>query len=176
MEMPVEDRRSLISIRVQMLITLFNKRISDEALSSVVRVFCDGLEHLPSEAITRGFSKAEQELDRFPTPRLMKDICSEFIPTNMWCYDFKPAISRDPETGEQVSILLDPDPNCARCREPRSKHPVVRVSGGKVLFTCRHYKESGRGNDEEMFRPQDCPEGRAFLKTLKEIHDSARKP
>lgn len=78
MEMSIEDRRSLISIRVQILITLFGKKVSPESQEALVRVFCDGLERFPADSLVRGFTKAEQDLDRFPTPKIMRELCSEF--------------------------------------------------------------------------------------------------
>lgn len=56
--------------------------------------------------------------------------------------------------------MIDPDPNCKVCREPRSAHPTN---------TCTVYRSSGRGDDRVMFSPQDCPEGREFLAKLRNI-------
>lgn len=81
MDMSLEDRRSLISIRVQMLITVFGKKVSLDSLTALTRVFCDGLDRFPVDCLVRGFTKAEQDLERFPTPKVMRELCSEFSAT-----------------------------------------------------------------------------------------------
>src|SRR6266568_2111735 len=116
--MDLDSRRSLISIRLQMLITVFGKRTNDESLEALKRVFCEALENFPERVIMKGFGKAEQELDRFPTPKAMRTICAEVMPPNTWRYDYKPGV--DPEGQE---CLIDPDPDCDNCHEPRSWHP-----------------------------------------------------
>lgn len=132
----MEGRRSLISVRLQMLISLFNKKISSESLEALTRVYCTALENFPERSITQGFNNAEQALERFPTPKILRELCNKFAPSNVWKYHFKPGKARDPETGEEVDILIDPDP--------------------------------AAGKSNQVFRPQDCPEGRRFLAKLKE--------
>jgi hypothetical protein len=163
--MDLESKRSLISIRLQMLIDVFGKRVTDEGLEALRRIYCDALENFPEKVICKGFSRAEQTLERFPTPKTLAGICGEAMPPQTWRYDFRPSEDVDPEFGTPVKVLIDPDPNCAQCRAPKSEHPTS---------ACKEYKTSGLGDDRVMFKPQDCPEGRAFLKKLREI--AGRKP
>jgi hypothetical protein len=158
----LEDKLSLISIRLQMLIDLFGKKVSDNGLEALKRVYCDALQNFTKQAISAGFSKVEKNCDRFPTPKLLAYVCQENMPSEAWRYSFSPYEDQDPETGETVSVIIDPDPTCYTCREPRSSHPSKR---------CKQYTKSGLGDDRVMFRPQDCPEGRAFLAKLKEISE-----
>lgn len=161
----VETRRDYVSVRVQILASVFNRKISDE----LIRVFKDALERFPTKVMSEAFRKAEQQLERFPSPKLMQTICGECLPPQTWRYNFVPAKGRDPENKTEVNILIDPDPSCARCREPRSEHPIRKTAHGILLFTCQEYRASGLGNDEEMFLPQHCPGGRAFLSKLREL-------
>ena len=149
MPLDLEGRRSLISIRLQMLITVFGKRTTDESLEGLKRVFCEALENFPERVILKGFGKAEQELDRFPTPRAMREICGEAMPPNTWRYHYEPGT--DPEGNP---CLIDPDPDCDHCNEPRSWHPSAKCP----MFSGERRKY--------MYRPQDCEEGREFLKQL----------
>lgn len=120
-----------------MLATLFGKKLNDEQLQSIKRVYGNALEKFPHHVINEAFNRAERECERFPTPKLLIAIAGELVPSRTWRYDFKKAKRPDPETGMLVPVLIDPDP--------------------------------GRGKDPVMYLPQDCPEGRAYLKKLEEI-------
>ena len=102
-EMSLEDKRSLIGIRLQMLIDVFGKRVTDEGLEALKRVYGDALEKLPASTISQGFTRAEQECERFPTPKLLKDICSQFMPSSAWKYDYKPG-----KDANGIACLIDP--------------------------------------------------------------------
>lgn len=150
----LESRRSFISIRIQMLISLFGKKTSDDTLEAIKRVFCDVLENFPQRVITKVFTRAERECERFPTPRQLAILASEEMPGNAWRYNFTKAKRLDPENVMFIDVLIDPDPLCQTCRIAKSEH--------------KKQSHSYQG-DEVMYRPQDCPEGRAFLAKLKEI-------
>jgi hypothetical protein len=121
-------------------------------------VFEEVLKNYPKAVIQKAFTKAESELERFPTPKIMRTICSESMPSQTWRYDFEPSVDYDAES--EVRVLIDPDPTCSICREPKSIHPLKK---------CGRYTPSGLGDDRVMFRPQDCPEGREFLLKLRKI-------
>jgi hypothetical protein len=144
-----------------MLCAVFGRRGSEERK----RVFCDALERFPLDVISRAFSIAEQELERFPTPRVMREICQRIAPSTSWKYFSRPSEDKDPETGKPVTVLIDPDPNCAVCREPKFAHPTKQ---------CTVYHSSGLGDDRVMFSPQHCPEGREFLAELRNIANRAK--
>jgi hypothetical protein len=131
--MDLEARRTLISVRLQMLIALFGKKFSDDGLESVKRVYCDALQNFDDTAITGGFKKAEQTCERFPTPKAMKDFCSESTQSGAWRYNYGKSKALDPETGKEVEVRIDP------------------VTG------------------ELLFRAEDCPEGREFLRKFREL-------
>jgi len=124
-----EVRREYIGIRVQMLGQALGGKMTDEK----IRVFKDALERFPTRVMSVAFTRAEQQLERFPTPKLMQTICGECMPSNSWMYDYKKRESRDPETGRTITVAIDP------------------VTG------------------DQLFRPQDCPEGRAFLNKFREL-------
>lgn len=99
-----------------MLAEVYGKRPKPEQMEALKRVFCDALENLPESAISKGFSKAEQVLERFPTPKAMRELCSEFVPNEAWRRDYKAADGTDPETGDQVRVLIDPAPESPKDR------------------------------------------------------------
>jgi hypothetical protein len=104
----LESRQSLISVRLQMLCSLFGKRVAEENWDTFKRVYCEGLENFPADALSRGFKKAEQNCERFPSPKLMRDLCGEFI-SGAYRYNFRPMDARDPETGAPVKAKQDMD-------------------------------------------------------------------
>jgi len=161
-------RRNLVSTRVGMLITLFGRRVSEDGLATINQVYGDALEGFPIGAISSAFTKVEQEFEKLPSPKVMKELCQSFMMGSGWKYDFVRAKGFDPETGESVDVLIDPDPTCRRCRNARSDHPFILIQkDGQRITLCEEpvIKEG----DEIMYRPQHCPEGRAFLAKLKEI-------
>lgn len=130
----VDDRLSLISIRVQMLAAVFNRKTSD----AMVSVYKDALQGYPMPVLGKAFTQAEQTLERFPTPKIMRSLANEAMPSEAWRYRYSKAESRDPETGMVVTVLIDP------------------ASG------------------DELFRMNDCPEGRAFAAKLGEFSRSGK--
>lgn len=150
------DLNEYIKVRVLMLAAVFNRKASDE----LVEVFREILSKYPFTALQKAFSKAESTLERFPTPKQMREMCNEEMPSSAWRYDFKP--SHDPKG---VPCLIDPDPCCDSCREPKSVHPHRK---------CAFFQD--RLDAKYMYRPQDCPEGRGFLAALREFKKKVRKP
>lgn len=112
-----------------MLMAVFNRKPSDE----LVQVFKETLGGFSYEALKDAFRKAETELDRFPTPKVMREICCGCMPSRNWRYNFAKGKAKDAETGKEVPCLIDPE------------------------------------NGDKLFRPQDCPEGREFLKKFREM-------
>jgi len=104
-----EANRSLISVRIQMLMALFGKKVSDEGFESVKRVYCDALEGFASEAIMGGFRKAEQSCERFPTPKAIRELCSECSVSTLWRYTYNSSKAIDPETKQTVPVKIDPE-------------------------------------------------------------------
>jgi hypothetical protein len=153
--MSKEDTKALICTRLGMLINVFGKRTSEVQKQALERVWCDALGNLPAQAITDGFNKAEHSCERFPTPKSLRALCTEFMPSGAWKYDFSPSVDED-----GVEVLIDPDPTCTRCREPRSIHPTAK---------CQAWERSKLGDHRLMYRPQNCPEGRTFLEVLREV-------
>lgn len=138
--------RTIIRERIEMIAAVFSKKISEE----MILVFQSALERYPNEVLKRAFGKAETELERFPTPKAMRDYCNADMPSRGWAYDF--VHSRDPEG---IPCLLDPDPNCEHCRDPRSFHPTK---------TCDNFEGS-----IYMYKPEDCAEGRMYLAAVKAV-------
>ena len=101
----IDDRRSLIGIRIQMLAAVFNRKSNDE----LERVYKDSLQGFPLTVLGKAFTKAEQELERFPTPKVMRALGNESMPSQAWRYRYGRAESRDPETGMAVQVLIDPE-------------------------------------------------------------------
>lgn len=153
----------IIRDRVEILAAVFNRKINEQ----LILVFQDALRGYPKGALKRAFSKAETELEKFPTVKLMRTLCNGEMPSHAWQYTFTPSEDVDPEFGNTVRVLIDPDPTCSICREPKSIHPLRK---------CECYTPSGLGDDRVMFRPQDCPEGRTFLALLAEIARKKKIP
>lgn len=103
-----EANRTLISVRVQMLIALFGKKVTDDGFESMKRVYCDSLENFETDAISGGFKKAEQGCERFPTPKAMRDLCAECSSSGTWRYNYTPSKAIDPETQKTVDVKIDP--------------------------------------------------------------------
>ena len=104
-----DDKRSLIGIRLQMLVDLFGKRVADDSMDALRRVYCDTLEGFPSYAISKGFSKAEQSCEKFPTPKTMREFIAGEVIADTSRYTFRTAKATDPITGEPIEVMLDPE-------------------------------------------------------------------
>lgn len=150
---PADNRsqREIIFDRIEMLAAVFNRKISEQ----MIVVFQEALGKFSKSTLKAAFSKAEVELERFPTPKIMRSLCYGEMPSRTWRYSFTPS-----HDAQGVPCLLDPDPDCDHCREPRSKHP--------------HEKCKGFDGSVYMYKPQDCEEGRAFLAKMKAIHDKGK--
>ena len=144
----VEDRESIVSIRVQMLAAVFGKKCPDD----LIAVFKKHLNKFPIPILSKAFTRAETELEKFPTPRIVISMCGEAMPSEMWRYNYQPGYDPD-----GVPCLIDPDPWCDMCRLPRSEHPTK---------TCLFVDNL---NARYMYRADDCPEGRTFLAKLREL-------
>ncbi len=103
-----EANRTLISVRLQMLLSLFGRQVREDSLESLKRVYCEALENFTTEAITAGFRKAEQTCERLPSPRAMTGFCNESSRSGSWRYSYGNSTALDPETGEPVGVKVDP--------------------------------------------------------------------
>jgi hypothetical protein len=145
------DVQTIIRERVEMIAAVFSRKISEQ----MVVVFQDALQLYPKGAVKKAFAKAEQGLERFPTPKIMRDLCNAEMPSRGWAYHFL-----DGKDANGVACRLDPDPNCDYCREPRSLHPRKSCAG----FAGSIY----------MYKPEDCEEGRAYLAKIQELQAEKR--
>lgn len=145
---------SYISVRTGMLATVYGVKENP----SRVDVFVRHLKTVPLETLKKAFDKAEIAFEKMPSPKKVGELCGEFMPSQSWRYNFQPGHDR-----EGTPCLLDPDPDCDACREPWSKHPTLTCAKPVDKLGARY-----------MYKPQDCPEGRAFLAKLREVRDSAR--
>ena len=114
------DKIDLIRIRLQMLMAVFGKRLADEHQGAFYDVYLRNLEKYPVGVLTKAFAKAEQELERFPTPKILREICNSEMPSQTWKYHYKDATDDegipckvDPETGEHLYLPQ----NCPEGRE-----------------------------------------------------------
>jgi hypothetical protein len=150
-----EDIESYLRTRTGMLMVAYGKKEN----SVFVDVCVKHLSGFPYIALKKGFDKAEISFERFPTVKKISEICGEFIPSQSWRYNFQPG--KDPDG---TPCLIDPDPDCDSCRKPFSEHPH---STCQVVVDKLHAKY--------MYKPQDCPEGLAFLALMKKISEEGRK-
>ena len=81
------DPRGYIRERVKLLADVLGAK---EPTDGRIMSFQDGLERYCESALRKAFNRAEQELERFPTPKTMKSFCNEESPSESWKYDFKP--------------------------------------------------------------------------------------
>jgi len=149
----LDGHDALISLRIRMLAAVFGKKITNDMIEVYQRV----LRRFPIKVLSKAFRRAESDLEKLPTPKILGVMCGEAMPSTMWRYNFTRSQAPNPE-GMLVDVLIDPDPSCDVCREPRSVHPSKR---------CPDFID--KFNAEVMYRPQDCAEGRAFLAKLKEV-------
>lgn len=143
------DIRMYIQTRVQILFAVFSKKSSEE----LVLVFQNRLEQFSQPVLRKVFDRCESELERFPTVKQVLGFCYTERPSETWRYNYVPSTD---EHG--VECLEDPDPNCSRCREPRSLHPHAK---------CQEYESTLQNH--LLYRPQNCPEGKAFLALMESM-------
>lgn len=117
----LEQIESIISIRTQMLMAVFGKREN----SDLVAVFKRHLNKYPTWILGKAFTRAETELERFPTVRWLVGACEQLKPSTIWKYDYK-----DAKDENGVPCKIDPE------------------------------------NGEQLYLPQHCAEGRAFLRVF----------
>ena len=132
---PKDDRTAaeIIMTRVEMVGAVYSRKTSPE----MITVFQEALEGYPMSVLKKAFLRAERELEKFPTPKTMRQLCNEEMPSNSWKYNYKPVPGSDPETGAPITIYIDPDPL--------------------------------PGSSNELYMAYDCPEGREFMRVLKEM-------
>jgi hypothetical protein len=143
------DARTYIETRVRLLFAVFNRRASDE----LVEVFKNRLEQFSKEVLRKVFDQCESELEKFPTVKHVLMRCYEQRPSGAWRYNYVPTVDH-----EGIPCLRDPDPACSDCNKLRSEHPHKQCSGWV-----------SRNNNKFLYLPQNCPEGREFLKLLREM-------
>lgn len=112
----LEDIESIISIRTQMLMAVFGKKENADLIS----VFKRHLNAYPVWILGKAFTRAETELERFPTVRWLMGACEQLKPSSMWRYSYKDSVDEagvpcklDPETGEKLYLPQ----NCPEGRE-----------------------------------------------------------
>lgn len=152
--MNLQDIESYIGVRTGMLATVYGAKENQARCE----VFIRHLKNVPLSALKKAFDKAEIAFEKMPSVKKVGELCSELMPSQTWRYNFTPGTDK-----QGVVCLIDPDPDCDVCREPWSKHPHEKCSQVVNKLDARH-----------MHKPQDCPEGRAFLAKLAEVRDSAR--
>ena len=123
----------IILTRVEMIGAVYSRKTSPE----MITVFQEALEGYPISVLKKAFLRAERELEKFPTPKTMRQLCNEEMPSNSWKYHYKQVPGTDPETGAPITIYIDPDPL--------------------------------PGKSNELYRATDCPEGRRFLASPREL-------
>jgi hypothetical protein len=94
-----DDLESYIRVRAMQLMFVFGKKQNSE----MARVFSEVLIHYPESVLMKAFSRAERECERMPTPKVMRALCNEEMPSQAWQYDFKRGI--DPN---RIPCLIDP--------------------------------------------------------------------
>ena len=78
------DVESYVKIRTMQLMVTFGKKENHE----MARVFVEVLSRYPEGVLKRAYSRAERELERFPSPKVMRQICNEEMPPQTWRYDY----------------------------------------------------------------------------------------
>ena len=161
----LNETHSLINTRIDMLLSLFNKRLKPDALGATKRVYCEVLEHFPPGIISAAFTKAEREFERWPTPKRMAGVCNEMMPPHstapvLVCRLCKPDGWKLIVTGEAVHDLIGSQNKLTGETRTVQQHQAVR---------CDHFGERTFYGNEEVFKADDCPEGREFLAMFKQI-------
>lgn len=115
-EQNLENVESIISIRTQMLMAVFGKKENPDLVS----VFKRHLNRYPTWILSKAFTRAETELERFPTVRWLVGACEQLKPSSVWKYSYKDSIDEhgmpckiDPETGDKLYLPQ----NCEEGRE-----------------------------------------------------------
>lgn len=112
----LENIESIISIRTQMLMAVFGKKENPDLVS----VFKRHLNVYPVWILGKAFTRAETELERFPTVRWLLGACEQLRPSSLWKYSYKDSVDEagvpcklDPESGEKLYLPQ----NCPEGRE-----------------------------------------------------------
>lgn len=150
------DTRGYIDTRVRMLFAVFNRRESDE----LVEVFKNRLEGFGEKTLRKIFDRCESELEKFPTVKQVLGFCYAEKPSEGWKFNYVPTFDE-----QGIPTLRDPDPTCSNCRDPRSYHPTK---------TCTDY--ANLNNNQFLYLPQNCEEGRAFLSAMRAVEPSKEVP
>ena len=98
------DSRSdaeVIRDRVEMLGGIFGRKVTEP----LIAVFQDVLRGYPVAVLKNSFTKAESQCERMPTPKMMRAICNEEMPSQSWKYQYRPTVDRD-----GIKCWIDPDP------------------------------------------------------------------
>lgn len=98
------DSRSdaeVIRDRVEMLGGIFGRKVTEP----LIAVFQDVLRGYPVSVLKNSFTKAESQCERMPTPKMMRAICNEEMPSQAWKYQYRPTVDRD-----GIKCWIDPDP------------------------------------------------------------------
>jgi hypothetical protein len=157
-----------------MLLAVFNKKLKADALEAVKRVYGEVLEHFPQSIITAAFTKAEREFERWPTPKRMAEVCNELVPPHstapvLVCRLCKP---------DGWKLIPKPMPPAVYELIGPGNKPTGETSAvpQQQAVRCDHFGERTFYDDEEVFRAEDCPEGREFLAKLREIAGKSKAP
>lgn len=152
--MQLNDVESYIRIKTQALGEIHNRKVTEGMIS----VFTRALHGYPIEALEKGFRIAEEQLERFATPKKMIEICNDQMPSGMWRYTYKSGVGPD-----GVACLIDPDPDCDTCHKRKSEHPTA------------HCDFVDNRQSRYLYRAVDCEEGRAFLAALAKLAENPKK-
>ena len=122
-----ESRWSYAGVRIMMLASVFGRKVTDE----MVEVYRTALCNYPVSVLAKAFAKAEQGLERFPTPKIMRELCNGEMPSTAWKYNLKDSRDRegtpckiDPETGEYLYLPQN-------CPEGRAYLAKMREIAGR---------------------------------------------
>ena len=157
------DPAELIKERLTKLGAVFNRKIKNEA----VAVYQEALHGYPFHVLEQAFTQAFNTLERFPTPRTLRMLANEHMSARM-------------NTPVLVCDLCSPDgwklvekdmpPAVYHLIGPNNKPTgETRIVPYKMAVRCDHLGQQTYFDDEEVFRAEDCPEGREFLAKLREV-------
>jgi hypothetical protein len=127
----LQERVDFVTMRVQILAEVFGKKYGD----ALVSVYVKHLAAFPIWILTKAFSRAETELERFPTPNVLLHMCGEAQPSGAWRYNFAPGFDL-----EGMPCLIDPDPPTPAdrfmykpqdCEEGRAFLASIKVIAGR---------------------------------------------
>jgi hypothetical protein len=125
------EARRIIHDRVEMLAAVFSRKVSEE----LIHVYQEALAGYPAFVLRSAFVKAERELDKMPTPKTMRWICNDCMPSQNWKNDLIPSTAMDGD--REVQVLLDPSDGSIRyrpqdCQEGREFLALLRKIAGKA--------------------------------------------